>query len=181
MVYDGRLENQSAFSLGHLNIQDKCISYLGVQPALQYDQYTLEFSGHCKRRNLLVTCKAYNDANDCDTPLPQSSLSVLQFTVDIDFPPLVTAYTGEVQADGSLKLQWTTDGATSVMLKGTGMIYGPNVGTTIDNPEFPLLNNDYYSLVAKGLARTALPVFLSFQSLEVSEASPVSDDLLPML
>ncbi len=145
-----------------LNIQDKCISYLGVQPALQYGQYTLEFQGIANAGSLLVTCKAYNDANDCDTPLPQNSLSVLQFTVDLDFPPLVTAYTGEVQADGSLKLQWTTDGATSVMLKGTGMIYGPNVGTTIDNPEFPLLNNDYYSLVAKGPRKDSAACLFKF-------------------
>ncbi len=124
------------------NIPDVTIPYSGSQPPLQYDRYALKFSGVECSGSLLVTCRAYdaygNDLND------------LQQTVTIDFPPAATLYTGDIQADGSLLLQWNTQGATGVTFAFSANPFNLSGKMTIPNPPMPLLNNDYYALTAKG-------------------------------
>ncbi len=124
------------------NIPDVTLPYGGTQPALQFGQYTLRFQGVACSGSLSVTCRAY-DANGND-------LNDLQQAVTIDFPPVVTAYTGDIQADGSLLLQWTTGGAIGATIAFSSDSLVPSGKMTVPAPQRPLLDNDYYALTAKG-------------------------------
>ena len=91
-----------------INLNSFCKTYKGAQPPSQTDSYQLEFSGLQQSTKLAVTCSGYDaSGNEVNAP---------QYGVDLDFPPAVTSYTGELQPDGSLLLSWTTLGATKVAL-----------------------------------------------------------------
>ncbi len=135
-----------------LTLPDVHIPYPSPQPALQFGQYALDFQGVAHSGSLLITCSAY-DAND-------NFLNDLQQTVNIDFPPVVTSYTGEIQLDGSLLLQWTTEGATAVTILSN--LYASNGQAVISPaPAPPLLNNVYYALTANGPNENSQPVVFS--------------------
>src|SRR5262249_47336007 len=91
-----------------INLNSFQRNYMDDQPPLQHDSYQLVFSQMQQSGMLIVTCTA--------NPVDNSDPSDLQQTIVLDFPPVVTSYTGELQPDGKLLLTWTSQGATKVAL-----------------------------------------------------------------
>jgi DNA-binding beta-propeller fold protein YncE len=130
------------FSLPGIKIDPFTKDYTGNQPPLQRDDYSRELSDLTQSGRLLVTCTAYDE---------KGQLNDLQQSVDLDFPPAVTSYTGEPQSDGSLLLKWTTVGATKVTLNPdlSSDIFGPNGHFPVPKPPpLPLPHNPLYALTA---------------------------------
>jgi DNA-binding beta-propeller fold protein YncE len=115
--------------------------YSGTQPLLQLDSYQLEFSGLEQSATLMVTCKGYGESG---------LLNDLQQNVVLDFPPAVTGYTGKLQPDGSLLLEWTTMGATTVSLNPdlNSQTLDQKGHLSVPKPPLPLMKNDLYALTA---------------------------------
>ncbi len=123
------------------NIPDVPLSYPSPQPPLQYGQYVLKFQGVELSGSLLITCRAYDVNNN--------PINDLQQIIEFDFPPIVTAYTGELSMDGKMLLRWKTEGAMGVTIFSTK--YDANGSVAIPLPSGqPLLNNPYYALIANG-------------------------------
>lgn len=144
----------SSPDIPNLNIPDITVPYPSPQPLLQYDGTAIQFSGVVHSGSLVVTCTAY-DANG-------NTINDLQQVITIDFPPVVTVYTGDIQADGSLLLKWQTEGATGVTIAclPSPEPWGPNNLTnqvTLQSPQWPLLHNEYYALTADGPNATSAP------------------------
>jgi hypothetical protein len=123
-----------------INLNSVNKTYTDHQPPLQHDSYQLVFSQLQQSGMLIVTCTAY--------PADNSHSSDIQQTVVLDFPPVVTSYTGELQPDGKLLLTWTSQGATKVALNPDliPQTFDANGHYSLPNPPLPLLKNDLYAL-----------------------------------
>ncbi len=132
---------------------DDIITYSGMQPILQQDTLTLELKGVTQTTTLLITCTAYNAEGQ--------QLGDLQQSVPINFPPNVSTYEAELLENGSLLLNWTTQGATKVSIpRVTATTLNPDGPYSVPAPVFPLLNNNYYALTASnGVVSTPPYIF----------------------
>ena len=119
----------------------KTIEYKGIQPIIQQGTYTFQKSINAlESETLRITCIAY-DGNG-------NKLNRLEYPVSILFLPVVTAYTGTIQSDGSMVLSWQSEAAENITIPG----FDPNLlstnGSLSIQAAFPLLNNDRYNIQA---------------------------------
>jgi DNA-binding beta-propeller fold protein YncE len=125
-----------------LKLESFTKAYTGDQPPLQHDSHQLEFNGLQQSATLTVTCTAYDESGQ--------QLNALPWSIDLDFPPTVTSYTGELQPDGNLLLSWTALGATRVTLNRrlSSETFDSPGSYSVPKPPLPFLHNDLYALTA---------------------------------
>jgi YVTN family beta-propeller protein len=92
--------------------------YSTAAPALNYGQGNLVLSGVNQSQSLTVTCFSYDVGG--------TLLSAPQFTIALEFPPVITSFTGTVGADLCLALTWQTSGATTVTTLWNGEVLDAN-------------------------------------------------------
>lgn len=149
---------QLSFFVPGLTIPNQRYSYGTGHPILNFDTESLICTGFTETCSLLVTCTAFSDTGY------QDRLNNVQYTVPINFPPMVTSYTGSIQSNGDLLLKWTTEGASTVNIAnvGTCSCFNNEGSKTASSPLLPLIGNYGITVSNSNLQKSSTYPFSNF-------------------